>query len=476
VSNADESGSRLATVRVPIQFEESFLRAERYVREYFSVRSADPTKGTLRIYDERYVNVRAAAMSVEFFEVVRQMCRDRSAEEAAGVARALLFDIAHAIGMSDARNFHQRMGVTDPIERLSAGPVHFAYAGWAFVEIHAESRPSPDEDYFLVYDHPYSFESDSWLAAEKRPEFPVCVMNAGYSSGWCEESFGVPLVAVEILCRACGDDACRFVMAHPDHIEARIHDYLEAHPSDDGVRSYEIPNFFARKRDAEELRRDNQVLADNLLSQATDLAAANRALREALSQVERLRQLALDANPLTGLHGGVTVEKRIGEALLGGAPLAALYVDLDNFKAFNDSYGFLKGNEVLKFAARCLLDVVGENDDQHFVGHIGGDDFMVLVPSDQLAETAAAIAETFDGGIGRFYEEADIRRGYIEIAGRRGDRAAFPIMTVSMGAVDLTRRAYTQAFQVSSACAEVKALAKAEPGSTLFVDRRMRGS
>jgi two-component system cell cycle sensor histidine kinase/response regulator CckA len=75
--------------------------------------------------------------------------------------------------------------VTDPLARLSAGPVHFAHAGWAFVDISADSSPTPNDDYYLLYDHPYSFESDSWLAAKRKTDSPVCVMSAGYSSGWC---------------------------------------------------------------------------------------------------------------------------------------------------------------------------------------------------------------------------------------------------------------------------------------------------
>ena len=102
------------------------------------------------------------------------------------------------MGLSDARDFAERMNLEDPIAKLSAGPIHFAHAGWAFVDISAESQPSPDENFYLLYDHPYSFECDSWLSEGKRTNFPVCVMNAGYSSGWCEASFGLPLVSAEI--------------------------------------------------------------------------------------------------------------------------------------------------------------------------------------------------------------------------------------------------------------------------------------
>src|SRR6187455_962830 len=200
----------LNTVRVPDKLVPLFEEAQKYVARYFAEQRADVEHGSLEIGGQRYVLVRAASMSVEFYDMVRRFYGKE--EEAHAVAHSLLFDIAHAMGMADAKVFVERMGVSDPIARLSAGPVHFAHAGWAFVDISPESNPSPDEDYYLLFDHPYSFESDSWLAAEKISDCPVCVMNAGYSSGWCEDSFGLSLVSVEILCRAKGDETCRFIM------------------------------------------------------------------------------------------------------------------------------------------------------------------------------------------------------------------------------------------------------------------------
>src|SRR5262249_50479263 len=158
------------------------------------------------------------------------------------------------------------MGLKDPIARLSAGPIHFAHAGWAFVDIFPESRPLPGTDYYLVYDHPYSFESDAWIRAAKKREHPACIMNAGYSSGWCEEGFGVKLVASETLCRAKGDDCCRFIMAHPDAIEGHVARYMEKKPDlAPQMRSYQIPDFFARKRMEEELKKGRDELEARVL-------------------------------------------------------------------------------------------------------------------------------------------------------------------------------------------------------------------
>jgi predicted hydrocarbon binding protein len=244
----------LNTVKVPKQFEPIFQKAQEYVRDYFSLKREDASKGKIEIYDERYILVRAASMSVDFFDTIKEMLKDWGDEKAIEMTRGLLFDIAHAIGKMDARSFHQKMCVYDPIEKLSAGPIHFAYTGWAFVDISAESKPTADENYYLLYDHPFSFEADAWEKSSKKSNSCVCTMNAGYSSGWCEESFGIPLVASEIMCKARGDSACRFIMAQPSRIARYLHDYLHNHPEiPDDPALYKIGGFvqeFKRAQDA----------------------------------------------------------------------------------------------------------------------------------------------------------------------------------------------------------------------------------
>lgn len=247
------------TVAVPSDVAAAFARAEKDVGAYFELLHRAPEQGTITVDEQRYVLVRAAAMSVEFYETITHLYRDKGEEEARAVARSLLYDLAYAIGTADARAFHRQLGLTDSIEKLSAGPVHFAHTGWASVRILPESRPTADESYLLVYDHPYSFEADAWLAAGRAAHAPACTMNAGYSAGWCAESFGVPLVAVEISCRAAGDAQCRFVMATPERLEVAISDYLRRVPElTHGAATYEIPGFFSRKRIEDELREREQ--------------------------------------------------------------------------------------------------------------------------------------------------------------------------------------------------------------------------
>jgi len=281
---------KLTTVKVPPQFQTPFLRAQDYVTRYFANRVEQPDTATISIAGERYVLLRAASLSVEFMEMVTKLYQDRGQDEARSVANNLLFDLAHAIGKADARSFQQKMKVSDPIDNLSAGPIHFAFSGWAFVDISPESRPSPDQEYFLLYDHPYSFESHSWLAKGKRSDAPVCIMNAGYSSGWCEESFGLPLVSVEIECLAAGGEHCRFIMAPPSRIEEHLARHAHRHgvkrgaaaPSQAGV----VPEFFQRKRLEGELKQANEGLERRVQERTRELQEATEQLRLLGSAVE----------------------------------------------------------------------------------------------------------------------------------------------------------------------------------------------
>ncbi|MCB0479487.1 MAG: XylR N-terminal domain-containing protein [Crocinitomicaceae bacterium] len=238
------------TVSVPKEMSAPFEKAEELVREYFRNIIARPSEGNIEIEDERYVLLRASSLSVGFFNKIKDLYRDKGEEKSYTIGRNFLFDVSHVLGLEDAKNFHKKMKLKDPIQKLSAGPIHFAYTGWAFVDIDPSSNPSPDENFFMKYDHPFSFEADSWIKEGEKSEFPVCIMNAGYSSGWCEESFGLPLTAVELTCRAKGDDTCTFIMAPPE----KIKEYLP--PVDEKMDQfeYEIPSFFERKQTEERLK------------------------------------------------------------------------------------------------------------------------------------------------------------------------------------------------------------------------------
>jgi len=251
------------TITVPDQFKEVFDKAQKMVGSYFQELKADPSQACIEINKERYVLLRASSLSVGFLNKIKDLYADKGEKEAFLIGQNFLFDIAHVLGIEDAQNFHVKMDLKDPISKLSAGPIHFAYTGWAYVEILPESNPSPDDDFFLKYNHPYSFEADSWLAEGKKTDFPVCIMNSGYSSGWCEQSFGLPLTSVEITCRAKGDENCTFIMAPPHKIEEHLK--AEDHLSKE-KRKHEIPLFFERKK-SEELIKASLEEKDVLLKE-----------------------------------------------------------------------------------------------------------------------------------------------------------------------------------------------------------------
>jgi diguanylate cyclase (GGDEF)-like protein/PAS domain S-box-containing protein len=336
--------NRLSTVKVPAQFELPFLRAQEYVARYFSDRVEHPDTATISIAGERYVLLRAASLSVEFVEMVMKLYQDKGMQEARGVANNLLFDLAHAIGKADARAFQQKMAVSDPIDNLSAGPIHFAFSGWAFVDISPDSRPAPDESYLLLYDHPFSFESHSWLTQRKQSNVPVCIMNAGYSSGWCEESFGLPLVAAEVECLAAGGDHCRFIMAPPSRIEEHITTYARKRGGRVGKAAVGhtgiVPEFFQRKRLEEELREANEGLERRVAERTHELKHANEQLRLLESAIESAVE-------------GVVIMRFVG----GTDPLRVTFVN----HGFSRITGY-SANDMCGHSLRHLRLPAGEDD------------------------------------------------------------------------------------------------------------------
>lgn len=231
------------TVIVPDSVSDDFLKIEKQVAEYFETMERDPDSGEIVVEGERYVLMRSASLSSEFIEFIKERYNDHSEKEAVSIGNNFLYDNAKVIGKKDAIAFHKKLKLKSPVEKLSAGPIHFAFTGWAKVEILPESRPVADENYFLRYQHHNSFEAQSWIKSGKKSSTPVCTMNCGYSAGWCEESFGLSLTTVEVCCEAKGDDGCVFIMAPTD----RINEYLEKEFKDEHLEEYEIPIFFKRK-------------------------------------------------------------------------------------------------------------------------------------------------------------------------------------------------------------------------------------
>jgi len=222
----EKDSEKLRTVEVPDEFKIQFKAAEEKVAKHFDLLEWAPEMGRILIGGERYILIRASAMRLGFPEAIAAMLELEGGINNPYIVK-LIYQLAKSLGKSDAKKFHLSMGFDDPIDKLSTGPIHFAYTGWAKVSIKSESNPSPDENYFLIYTHPQSFEADSYIMTRgENSNLPICIMNAGYSSGWCSESFGLELDARELTCRAKGDKECLFIMTPSDKLEDKVKEYL----------------------------------------------------------------------------------------------------------------------------------------------------------------------------------------------------------------------------------------------------------
>ena len=196
-------------------------------------------------------------------------------------------------------------------------------------------------------------------------------------------------------------------------------------------------------------------------------------LRAAMRELKRLCALALDANPLTGLPGNNSIVKDIEAKLQAGGGYCVVYTDIDNFKAYNDKYGFARGDEVIRFTADLLKAAAAKSGGEDtFVGHVGGDDFILIIPSENCLLVTEDVIRNFDRDIINFYNRQDTDRRCIQATDRRGRRQIFPIMSISIAGIDLSHRRYSSYLEVNDACAEMKKVAKSIPGSTVCFDQR----
>lgn len=199
--------------------------------------------------------------------------------------------------------------------------------------------------------------------------------------------------------------------------------------------------------------------------------------KQLLAHVEavlRRREIGMDANPLTRLPGNTSILRRLERLIGSQEPFAALYTDLNDFKGYNDRYGFLKGDEVIKFTAQTLLQAnqaVSEGRD--FVGHVGGDDFVLVTHPDRMWPLSETIISLFDEGIKKFYTEQDVAQGYIETVDRQEKPVRHKLVGIAIAVVTNQKRKIQQVGEVSQIGAELKHYVKSLGGSRFMVDRRI---
>jgi diguanylate cyclase (GGDEF)-like protein len=210
--------------------------------------------------------------------------------------------------------------------------------------------------------------------------------------------------------------------------------------------------------------------ADDYIIKPFDPVELLARVKGTLRRAREMRALS----PLTGLPGNIRIQEEIRRRVAEEPQsFGVLYLDVDNFKAYNDHYGFLRGDRAIQSLARLITDVTDDLvDPPAFVGHVGGDDFVVIVSPAQAEEIAAAVCERFDEAMPELYDTLDLERGAVEIEDRQGTMQRFPLLSVSIGGVTTERRRFGHFGEVVEVAAEMKRVAKRAAGSSYALDRR----
>jgi len=204
-----------------------------------------------------------------------------------------------------------------------------------------------------------------------------------------------------------------------------------------------------------------------------ELGDLAKSFQEMAIRLKQLEEMYLDANPLTRLPGGVAIEQVLKTKLAEEAPLAFCLADLRNFKAFNDRYGYARGNEVILGTTEILRKAVKDHGKEgDFIGHIGGDDFVFVTSPAEYEKICKAIVRAFDQQILKYYDPEDQQKRYIQGKTRRGEPVSFPIMTIAIAVVTNEQRKLQSHIQIGEIAAEMKNFAKKFSQSIYVVDKR----
>lgn len=275
-----------------------------------------------------------------------------------------------------------------------------------------------------------------------------------------------------------GEEALLRATANPPHVIVldimmpRMDGLTALHRLRSQAATANVPIILLTARGLPEDRvRGLELGADDYITKPFDIMELAARVRAVL----RRTQAARDLSPLTGLPGNFQITAQVEECVRNERDFALVHGDLDNFKAFNDHYGFMRGDEVIRFCARCFTESASSlGVDDAFIGHIGGDDFVAIIPPEMSESFSKEVIERFDDGILDLYDTADALRGYIEVIDRRGERYAFPVVSLSLGVASTNVRDIDTQWEASAIAVEMKEFAKKQPGSTYRIDRRTR--
>ena len=211
--------------------------------------------------------------------------------------------------------------------------------------------------------------------------------------------------------------------------------------------------------------------ADDYISKPFDPIELVARVKTTLRRSREMRAVS----PLTGLPGNVQIEHELQRRTRAGETFAVLWLDLDNFKAFNDRYGFIRGDDAISYVADVLREAVDEEDGS-FIGHIGGDDFVVICEAADAEDVCRRIVSRFDEGVRALYDPEDAERGSVVLVDRKGNEAEHPLLTISIGASSNENMQTADHRELVEIATEMKSYAKTQPGSIFSIDRRAHGS
>jgi diguanylate cyclase (GGDEF)-like protein len=208
--------------------------------------------------------------------------------------------------------------------------------------------------------------------------------------------------------------------------------------------------------------------ADDYIIKPFDPIELLARVKGTLRRAKEMRNLS----PLTGLPGNIRIQEEIERMVREELPFAVLYADLDNFKAYNDQKGFVRGDRLIQATARVIQDAVMEFSPDGFVGHVGGDDFVAVVTPDVAEDAAQRIVEMFDAQINEFYEPEEAAQGFVEVEDRMGVTHRIPLVGVSVGIATTDVRSFAHYGEAVTVATEMKQYSKRETGSSYAIDRR----
>ncbi len=197
----------MRAAEVPPEMLDVFEKAKETVKGYFDGLATIPARGRVEVDKDRFVLARTDSLTLVLRKILTEIYGDHGSDQ-------LLYSFGKAVGRTEARKFFDRFGLKEPMEKFGFGPTYFSFSGWAFINLLYPTNPVADENFLLVFSNQHSFEAEGYATEGAVTDKPICHINAGYLTGWCEESFEIPLETRELFCSAKGEGFDLFLMTH----------------------------------------------------------------------------------------------------------------------------------------------------------------------------------------------------------------------------------------------------------------------